>query len=254
MNEIISERLDKLGRYFVFLGQLIKCSFKRPFYVYQYFYEIERIGVNSLFIIILSAGAMGMIFALQMVTMLQKFSAEISTGAMVAVAMSREIAPVVTTLMLIAKNGSAMAAELGTMKVTEQIDALEAMSITPERYLVLPKVAASMIVFPMLTLLANVVGSLGSYIVSVNFFGIEAGSYLDYLFTFLYPVDIFMGLIKAFIMGIIVSTICCFYGLNATQGAKGVGDSATGAVVASSVSILIADYILTTLLLRVIYI
>ena len=253
MFNIILERLDRLGHYFDFLGTLLRCSVKRPFYMNQYLFEIEHIGVDSLFVIILSSGAIGMIFALQMVTILQDFQAEVSAGAMVAVAMSRELAPVITTLMLIAKNGSAMAAELGTMKVTEQIDALEAMSITPERYLVLPKVAASMVVFPMLTMLANVIGSIGAYIVSVFFSGIESGSYLDFLFQFLYPRDIFLGLIKAFVMGFIVSTVCCFYGLNASQGAKGVGDSATNAVVASSVSILLADYVLNLILLRFIY-
>jgi len=247
-------KLDNVGRYFAFLAKVIGCAFKRPFYFKQYLSEVEHLGVNSLFIIFLSAGTMGMIFALQIVTILSDFQAEIGAGAMVAVAMSREIAPVITTLMLIAKNGSAMAAELGTMKVTEQIDALEAMSITVEHYLVLPKVAASLIVFPMLTMLANIVGSIGAYIVSIYSFGIESGGYLDYLFDFLSPRDIFMGLIKAFFMGFIVSTICCFYGLNASQGAKGVGDSATKAVVASSVAILIADYLLTTVILRFIYI
>ncbi|MCL2809557.1 MAG: ABC transporter permease [Treponema sp.] len=250
---MVLEKLDHFGRYFAFLGKLLKCTTKRPFYVNQCLYEIENLGINSLFIIILSAGSMGMIFALQIVAILSDFSAEIGAGAMVAVAMSREIAPVITTLMLIAKNGSAMAAELGTMKVTEQIDALEAMSITPEHYLVLPKVIASLVVFPMLTMLANIIGSVGAYIVSVFLYGIESGGYINYLFDFLSPRDVFMGLIKSFIMGFIVSTICCFYGLNVSQGAKGVGDGATKAVVASSVAILVADYLLTTIILRFIY-
>jgi len=250
MIKYILGKLDQLGRYFYFVGQLGKCLVRKPFYIKQYLYETENLGVNSLFIIILSAGSMGMIFALQMINILQDFQAEIGAGAMVAVAMSREIAPVITALMLIAKNGSAMTAELGTMKVTEQIDALEAMSITPEQYLVLPKVIASMIVFPMLTLLANIIGSMGSFIVSVYIYGIESGGYMDYLFDFLSPRDVMMGLIKAFVMGFIVSTICCFYGLNVSQGAKGVGDGATKAVVASSVAILVADYLLTTILLR----
>jgi len=139
------------------------------------------------------------------------------------------------------------------MKVTEQIDALETMSITPEHYLVLPKVAACLVVFPMLTMLANIIGSIGAYIVSIYFYGIESGGYVNYLFDFLSPRDVFMGLIKSVVMGFIVSTICCFYGLNVSQGAKGVGDGATRAVVASSVSILVADYLLTTIILRFIY-
>jgi len=253
MGKIIAEKLETVGRYFAFLGELFRCIPKRPFHLSQYVNEIERLGINSLFVIILSAGAMGMIIALQMVSMLLDFQAEIGTGAAVAVAMGREIAPIITTLMLIAKNGSAMAAELGTMKVTEQIDALEAMSISPEHYLVLPKVIACLLVFPILTLLANVVGSVGAFIVSVSLFNIESAGYLYYLFNFLSPRDIFMGLIKSVVMGLIVSTICCFFGLRASQGAKGVGDSATRAVVASSVAILVADYMLTTIILRFIY-
>jgi phospholipid/cholesterol/gamma-HCH transport system permease protein len=247
------ERLEITGRYFVFLGELLRTIVKRPFRFSQCLVEIEHLGINSLFIITLSGGAMGMIFALQMVSMLQPFQAEIGTGAAVAVAMSREVAPVITTLMLIAKNGSAMAAELGTMRVTEQIDSLESMSVSAKHYLVLPKLIASMLVFPVLTLLSNMVGALGAYIVSINLYNIDAASYLNYLFDFLSPRDIFMGLIKSAVMAFIVSTVCCFFGLNASQGAKGVGDSATRAVVVSSVSILVADYLLTTIILKFIY-
>jgi len=251
MGKIIAEKFEILGRYFAFLGELFRCMARRPFRIGQYIYEIERLGVNSLFVIILSSAAMGMIFALQIVNLLQDFQAEIGAGAAVAVAMGREIAPVITALMLIAKNGSAMAAELGTMRVTEQIDALEAMSISPGHYLVLPKVVASILVFPVLTLLADMIGSVGAYIVSVHLYGVESAGYINYLFDFLSPRDVFMGLIKAAVFGLIVSTICCFFGLNVSQGAKGVGDGATKAVVASSVSILVADYLLTTIILSV---
>ena len=253
MGRAIIEKLEAAGQYFAFLGELLRCMARRPFRVAQYFAEIEHLGVNSLLVIVLSGGAMGMIFALQMVALLSDFQAEIGTGAAVAVAMGREIAPVITALMLIAKNGSAMAAELGTMRVTEQIDSLESMSISAAHYLVLPKVMASFVVFPVLTLLADMVGSAGAFIVSVSLYNIEGAGYLDYLFDFLSPRDIFMGLIKSAIMGLIVSTICCFTGLKASQGAKGVGDSATKAVGASSVSILVADYLLTTVILRFIY-
>lgn len=253
MGKDIYEKLELTGRYFTFLGELLRSIVKRPFRVSQCLMEIEQLGINSLFIITLSGGAMGMIFALQMVSMLQPFQAEIGTGAAVAIALSREIAPVITTLMLIAKNGSAMAAELGTMRVTEQIDSLESMSISAGHYLVVPKLIASMLVFPVLTLLSNIVGTFGAYIVSINLYDIDAASYLNYLFDFLSPRDVYMGLIKSIVMGFIVSTVCCFFGLNASQGAKGVGDSATRAVVVSSVSILVADYLLTTIILKFIY-
>ncbi|MDR1956912.1 MAG: ABC transporter permease [Treponema sp.] len=249
----ILTKLEGAGRYFVFVGDILRYALKGPVRVSRCLAEIEHLGVNSILIIMFSGGAIGMIFALQMVAMLQPFQAEIGTGAAVAVALSREMAPVITALMLIAKNGSAMAAELGTMRVTEQIDAMESMSISAVQYLVIPKVIASFLVFPLLTLLANLVGALGAYIVSIYLFDIDGASYLDYMFSFLSPRDVFVGLIKAAVMGLIVATICCFYGLHASQGAKGVGDSATHAVVASSVAILVADYLLTTIMLRFIY-
>ena len=246
-------KLEGLGQYFSFLGELFRCFTKRPFRLEQYIAEIEHLGVNSVLIILLSSGAIGAIFALQMVVMMQMFQAEIGTGAAVALTMARELAPIITTLMLIAKNGSAMAAELGTMRVTEQIDALESMSINVVHYLVLPKVIASMVVFPVLTLLANVIGALGSYIISIYLYSIDSANYLDYMFNLLNPRDILVGIIKAVAMAFITATVCCFHGLNTSQGAKGVGDSATRAVVSASVSILLADYVLTTLMLKVIY-
>ena len=251
--QLLGKILESLGRYLSFLGEVAASVFKRPFQINQFVNELEHLGVNSVPIILLSGGAIGMIFSLQMVTILAMFQAEIGVGAAVAIALSRELAPVVTTLMLIAKSGSAMAAELGTMKVTEQIDALEAMSINPVHFLVTPKVIASIVVFPVLTLLANVIGSLGAYVIAIFLFNVDSAGYTDYMFNFLTPRDIICGLIKAAVMGIIVATICCFRGLQTTQGAKGVGDSATKAVVISSVSILVADYILTTVMLNYVY-
>jgi phospholipid/cholesterol/gamma-HCH transport system permease protein len=253
MVQLFVRKLEAIGQYCVFLGEICRAAVKRPFRFAQYLAEIELLGINSVLIIFLSGGAIGMIFALQMVSLLQPFQAEVGVGAAVAVALSRELAPVITTLMLIAKNGSAMAAELGTMRVTEQIDALESMAVSAVHYLVLPKVLASLVVFPILTLLANVIGTLGAYVISVHVFDIDAASYTDYLFSFLFPRDIITGLIKAAVMGVIVATICCFNGLHTSPGAKGVGDSATKAVVASSVTILVADYFLTTLMLSYIY-
>jgi phospholipid/cholesterol/gamma-HCH transport system permease protein len=253
MLKFIHEKLEETGQYFFFLGETFRCFTRRPFRFSQYLAEIEHLGINSVLIIVLSGGAIGMIFALQMAALLQPFQAEIGTGAAVAVAMARELAPVITTLMLIAKNGSAMAAELGTMQVTEQIDALESMSVSAVHYLALPRIIASILVFPLLTLLANVIGALGAYVVSVYLYGIDAASYLDYLFGFLSPRDIYTGLVKSAVMGFIVSTVCCFNGLRTTRGAKGVGDSATKAVVVSSAAILVADYLLTTMMLKVIY-
>ena len=164
--------LETLGRFVVFLGEILRCFIKKPFRIVRILSEIEHIGVNSVLIIFLSGAAMGMIFSLQLVTFLQPFSVEIGVGAAVAIALSRELAPVITTLMLIAKNGSAMAAELGTMKVTEQIDALESMSINVVHYLVFPRVVACFLVFPVLTILADVVGIIGSYVIAIFLFNV----------------------------------------------------------------------------------
>ncbi|MDR2313135.1 MAG: ABC transporter permease [Spirochaetaceae bacterium] len=246
----ILKKLEELGRFFAFLGELLRVAFAPPIRWGRYMTEIEHLGIRSISIILLSGGAIGMIFALQLVGILQIFNAEIGAGAVTAVAMAREMAPVITTLMLIAKNGSAMAAELGTMKVTEQIDAMESMSVNVVQYLVLPKVAASLLVFPTLTLLANMIGAIGSYGIAVYLHGIEPGGYLDYMFNMLIPTDVISGLIKALVMGFITATVCCYCGLNAAQGAKGVGEGANKAVVVSSVSILVADYILATVMMR----
>ena len=250
----LTEILETLGRYFVFLGEILRSIPKRPSRFTQCLGEIEHLGVNSVLIIFLSGAAMGMIFSLQLVTFLQPFQVEIGVGAAVAIALARELAPVITTLMLIAKNGSAMAAELGTMKVTEQIDALESMSINVVHYLVLPKVVASLLVFPVLTMLANVIGIIGAYVIAVFLFNVDSAGYMDYMLDFVNPRDVYFGLVKAAVMGIMTATICCFNGLRTTQGARGVGDSATRAVVISSVSILVADYLLTTMMLPFIYI
>ena len=254
MPQKIIRTLEALGRFVVFLGEILRSIPKKPSRFIQILSEIERIGVNSVLIIFLSGAAMGMIFSLQLVTFLQPFQVEIGVGAAVAIALSRELAPVITTLMLIAKNGSAMAAELGTMKVTEQIDALESMSIDIVHYLVLPKVAASLFVFPVLTILADIIGIVGAYIIAIFLFNVDSAGYLDYMFDFVNPRDIYFGLVKSAVMGIMTAVICCFNGLRTSQGARGVGDSATRAVVISSVSILVADYLLTTLMLPLIYV
>ncbi|AEJ20848.1 MlaE family ABC transporter permease [Gracilinema caldarium] len=244
----ILAKIEEIGQYFVFLGKVLKKSVTRPIRWHLLINEIELLGVNSVPVILLAGLAIGMIFALQSVVLLQPFQAEIGTGAGVAVALAQELAPIITTLMLIAKNGSAMAAELGTMEVTEQIDALESMSIDPVHYLVVPRVWASILVFPILTILANIVGSLGSYFISTQLYGIDSASYIQYMFDVLKVADITIGLIKSVVMGFMVSTISCFFGLHVTQGAKGVGEGATKAVVTSSVAILVADYIMITIM------
>lgn len=244
---------EGFGAFSVFLGKLLRALFRRPFRLRLYAEQMERIGVASIPIIALSSVAIGMIFSLQMTSLLAMFRAETMVGAAVGLTLARELAPVITTLMLIAKNGSAMTAELGTMRVTEQIDAMETMSVDPIHYLVVPRVVASVAVFPILTAMANVVGLIGSYIVAVGLQGVDPGGFLDQLYWFVEPSDVIIGLIKSAVMGFMMAVICSFYGFTTNKGAKGVGEAATRAVVTSSVGILVADYIMADISLKLLY-
>jgi phospholipid/cholesterol/gamma-HCH transport system permease protein len=254
VRELLIRKLTVVGKFFEFLLDVCRCLFRRPIRLGLFMEEIEHLGVNSIPIIVLASLSIGMIFALQMVYMLQPYQAEIGVGWAVAVAMGRELAPVITTLMLIAKNGSAMAAELGTMSVTEQIDAMESMSVLPVHYLVVPRVFASVVVFPFLTMLSNVVGAFGAFMIATRVYSIDPASYTSYMFSNLNPRDVYSGLIKSAVMGFLVATISTYYGLNVTQGAKGVGDGATKAVVVSSVAILVADYVMATLMMMFLFV
>jgi phospholipid/cholesterol/gamma-HCH transport system permease protein len=210
-------------------------------------------GVSSVPIILLSSFATGMIMSLQMIDVLMMFRAETLAGSAVGITMARELAPIMTALMLIAKNGSAITAELGTMRISEQIDAMETMSVNPIQYLVVPRVWAAVIVFPVLTAMANVVGIAGSFVVSVWFKNVERAGYLFELYRMVNPKDVYSGIIKAVFLGLIVALISCFYGYYVRGGSKAVGDSATRSVVVASVSILIADYVMTDILLKVMF-
>jgi phospholipid/cholesterol/gamma-HCH transport system permease protein len=245
--------IEGFGRFSLFTAQTLKWLVRPPFRLYLLSEQMEHIGVMSVPIIFLSSMAIGMIFALQLGAFLAMFRAEFLSGAAVAKSMTRELAPVITSLMLIARNGSAMTAEIGTMRATEQIDAIETMSVNPIQYLVVPRMAASVLAFPVLTAIANIIGVIGSSVISIGFRDVDRAAYFDQLYNMVNPTDIYSGLVKAAVMGFLVSLICCYYGYTARGGAKGVGNAATNAVVASSVSILIADYIMSDLMIKLIY-
>jgi phospholipid/cholesterol/gamma-HCH transport system permease protein len=251
--QYFTSAIEGFGRFSLFTGDVVKWTLRPPFRLYLLSEQMERIGVMSVPIILLSSMAIGMIFSLQLGAFLAMFRAEFLSGAAVAKSMTRELAPVITSLMLIARNGSAMTAEIGTMRATEQIDAIETMSVNPVHYLVVPRVAASILTFPVLTGISNIVGVAGSALISVGFGNVDQAAYFDQLYRMVNPADIYSGLIKAAVMGFLVSLICCYYGYNAKGGAKGVGNAATNAVVASSVGILIADYIMSDLMIKLIY-
>lgn len=234
-----------------FCIECVRWAFIPPFRVGTTAFYIEKIGIESIIIVALSTFTTGMILGLQLVNILRLLGAETFAGAGVAFSMSRELAPVITAIVLIARNGSAMTAEIGSMKVTEQVDALETMAVNPVRYLVIPRLFASLLVFPALTALANIFGIYGGYIASVKVMQVNSVHYLKAMYFWVDPPDIWSGLIKAAVFGVIVTSICCFNGLRTRGGAKGVGDSTTLAVVISTVAILIADYILTFMFITI---
>lgn len=243
--------LERFGLFCLFVRDTFVWTFRRPVRIKLFASQVEHMGVASVPIILLSSLATGMIMSLQMVDILRLFNAGTLAGPAVGLTMSRELAPIITALMLIAKNGSAITAEIGTMRISEQIDAMETMSVNPVHFLVVPRVWAAVVVFPVLTAMANVVGVIGSYIVSVWIKGIDSAGFLYELFRMVNPKDIYSGIIKAVVLGFLVGVISCFFGYYVRGGSKAVGDAATHSVVVASVSVLVADYIMTDILLKV---
>jgi phospholipid/cholesterol/gamma-HCH transport system permease protein len=235
----------EFGRISIMLAESIYLALRPPFKFGYVFKQMEFIGVRSVFVIILTGAFTGMVLALQSYYGFRKFGSEGLVGATVALSMTRELGPVLTSLMVTGRAGSAMAAELGTMRVTEQIDALTVMALNPIKYLVTPRVIAAFLVLPVLTVITDFVGIIGGYLVGVKLLGINEGAYIDKMIKFVELNDIYNGLVKAAVFGIILSIISCYKGFYTKGGAEGVGRSTTEAVVASSVTILVVDYVLT---------
>jgi phospholipid/cholesterol/gamma-HCH transport system permease protein len=236
----------EFGRVTMMLAESILLGFRPPFKLNYIFKQMEFIGVHSVFVVILTGIFTGMVLALQSYYGFRKFGSEGLVGATVALSMTRELGPVLTSLMVTGRAGSAMAAELGTMRVTEQIDALTVMALNPIKYLVTPRVIAAFFMLPLLTVIADFVGIVGGYLVGVKLLGINEGAYIDKMIKFVELNDIYNGLVKAAVFGIILSIVSCYKGFYTKGGAEGVGRSTTEAVVVSSVTILVTDYILTS--------
>jgi phospholipid/cholesterol/gamma-HCH transport system permease protein len=207
---------------------------------------MEFVGVQSLFVIVLTGTFTGMVLALQSYNALKRFGAESLVGPTVALSMARELGPVLAALMVTGRAGSAMATELGTMRVTEQIDALFTMALNPIKYLVVPRVIAGVMMFPVLTVITEFVGVGGGYLVGVKMLGINPGIYLGRTIDFVQIDDIFTGLAKSVVFGLISTLVACYNGFYTTGGAEGVGRAATSSVVMASIMILISDYIMSS--------
>ena len=244
----VQNSLGALGSVSTFFAQCLYQGVRRPFKVNYIFKQMEFIGVNSLLVVAITGIFTGMVLALQSSYGFRKFGAEGMVGAIVALSMTRELGPVLTSLMVTGRAGSAMTAQLGTMRVTEQIDAITVMALNPIKYLVTPRVIASFLMLPVLTAISNFVGIIGGYLVGVKLLGINEGAFVNKMEKILGLEDIYNGLIKAAVFGVIMSVICCYKGFNTKGGAEGVGRATTEAVVASCLTILVSDYVLTSLM------
>jgi len=244
----VVELLEGVGTTVHLTLQTVFWLIRPPFRLAQMMSAMEFIGVQSIFIITLTGSFSGMVLALQMVNILRRFQADAMVGGIVVVALLREMAPVFAGLMVTARAGSAMAAELGNMRVTEQIDALTTMSVSPVQYLLSPRMFGAVVMMPLLFILYTVAGTIGAYVVAVGMLNVDPGLFFDKIRAFSTPDDLYMGLIKAAVFGFLISAISCRHGFFASGGARGVGTATTRAVVQGAVAIFISNYIITSLL------
>lgn len=236
-----------IGGSFILLGQTIFWIFIPPLKKRQAIDQMNKIGVDSLPIVLLTSLFTGMVLALQSAYQMQKMSSEMYIASLVSLSMVRELGPVLTALVVAGRVGAAITAELGTMKVTEQIDALETLATNPIKYLVVPRFLALFIMLPLLTVYADMIGILGGYIIGVFKLHITPRMYMRMTYQPLVFKDVFTGLIKSVIFGMIIAIVACFQGMKTEGGAEGVGKSTTQAVVISFVMIIAADCFITAL-------
>ena len=241
----------QLGSIAFFLGKWWQTLLTAKFHSKQLFLQMKRIGVDSTTIIFLSSLSSGFALALQTYAGLSRIGGEEMIGAIVAWGMTRELGPVLTAIMVTGRSGSSIAAELGTMKITEQIDALRTLRIDPFQYLVVPRVVAGALILPFLTVFAMLLGITGGYLFTLNNMNISPQLYLANIQNYLTFGDIASGLIKSCFFGFTLAFVGCYEGLHTTGGARGVGKATTNSVVIGSIIILIANYFLSSLLFRV---
>jgi phospholipid/cholesterol/gamma-HCH transport system permease protein len=245
--------INNLGASTIFLSLAFLRIF-RPKQIFKVIEQLYSIGAGSMLIIMLVGLFTGMVLGLQSYHALVKFGSQGALGTLVALSLVRELGPVLTAIMITARAGSAITAEIGSQRISEQIDALSTMHIDPLRYLISPRIAASIISFPLLTALFDVVGIIGGYISGVLLLGVNAGTYMYRVQSSVDMKDITDGFIKAMVFAFIVTTVCCYQGYYAnlrtdSHGARAIGRSTTTAVVLSCVLVLVADYIVTAILI-----
>jgi phospholipid/cholesterol/gamma-HCH transport system permease protein len=248
IGRIVLENVEELGRILLLFLSALSWMVRPPLKARQIFKQMEFVGVKSIFVVVLTGTFTGMVMALQGYHGFRMFAAESLVGSTVALGMTRELGPVLTSLMVTARAGSAMAAELGTMRVTEQIDALAVMAANPVKHLIVPRLIAGVLMVPLLTVVADFMGILGGYFVGVHILNINSGAFMKNIFKYVTLNDIYSGLVKAACFGLLMALIGCYKGFNTRGGAEGVGRATTEAVVLASISILVSDYILTAMM------
>jgi len=236
---------QSVGALALFAIKAIIHCFAPPYYGRLILRQFKDIGYYSLPVVGMTALFTGMVLALQSYTGFVRFNAESAIAAVVVLSITRELAPVLAGLMVAGRVGAAIAAEIGTMRVTEQIDAMTTLSVNPFKYLIAPRVIAGTLMLPILVLIGDIIGVLGGYVVSIYTLGFAPGSYLTQSWNILEPMDVISGLINAAALGLIVTMMGCYHGYNSGRGAQGVGAATTYAVVSASILILLFNFILT---------
>lgn len=236
---------SSVGRLTEFAAMAIMHVFVPPYFGKQIGRQFVDIGYYSLAVVGLTTLFSGMVLALQSYTGFARFNAEGAIANVVALSITRELAPVLAGLMVAGRIGASIAAEIGTMRVTEQIDALTTLSVNPYKYLIAPRILAGTLIMPVLVLIGDIIGIFGGFLVSVFRLGFNPHHYVDQTIQFLEPIDVVSGLIKAGVFGFIVTLMGCYNGFNSDRGAQGVGAATTNAVVSASILILIFNYLLT---------
>ena len=240
-----------LQNYALLCGRALLNLFQRPLYLADIFTQADSIGVGSIPIVLLTGFFTGGVLALQSASSLSQFGAAAITGQLVSFSMIKELGPVLTSLMVSGRNASGMASELGSMVVTEQIDAMRALGTDPLKKLIMPRIVATIVMLFFLTILSDTVGTMGGGAVAVFFLGQDGSQYFHSAYQSLVFGDIFQGLVKPVFFGFIIATIGCFYGMNTKGGTQGVGRSTTQAVVVSSVLIIASDFVISRFMIGV---
>ncbi len=249
--DIAKRNVLRVQEYGQLAWRAVSNVFGHPKYLTETLIQADLIGVGSLPVVVLTGASVGAVLALQSSNTLQKFGSLSLTGQLVSLSMVRELGPVLTSLLVAGRNASGMASELGSMRVTEQIDAMRALGTDPSKKLVTPRVVATVIMLFFLTIISDFVGLAGGYIIAAFTLGLDSRQYWNTAYQSLAAPDVVMGLVKPLLFGYIIATVGCFYGLTTKGGTQGVGRSTTQAVVAASVLILIVDLFVTKFLMVV---